>query len=206
MAISVFMRTRMDIVKTEVKGGIMAKRNLAFIYLLLFLNFIMSCTSIGTTSARDVSISPTSEIQAKRFPEVELITSEGDILKGKLISLRGKDVMFSPFPYWNVELFEIKLDNIHSIKLPKKGSKAMSGMTSGFAWTFIIVGALAGVSSKYDEDFEEALLGSTILGAGAGLIGTLVGALADAGTKSEYKFYKMSESEKIRAVRKIMGN
>ncbi len=178
----------------------------AFCTLLIFLILIVSCTPIGTKSTREFSISPTSEVQAKRFPEVELITSEGDILKGKLISLRGKDLAFSPFPYWNVELLEIKLDDIHSIKLPRKGSKATSGMLSGFAWTFIIVGGVAGASSKYNEDFEEALIGSTILGAGAGLIGALVGALADVGTKSEYKFYKLDEREKIKAVKKIMGN
>jgi len=195
----------MDITKIEVKGGIMAKKILTFIYLLLFLNFIISCTSIGTTSTRDVSISPTYEIQAKKFLEVELITSEGDIHKGKLISLRGKNLWFSPFPYWNVELLEITLDDIYSIKLPKKGSKAISGMAGGFGWTFIIVGAIAGLTSKYDEDYEEALLGSAVVGAGIGLIGALVGALADIGTKSEYKFYKMDEWEKTRAARRIMG-
>lgn len=183
----------------------MAKKILTFFNILIFMNLIISCTSPGTTSTRDVSISPTYEIQAKRFPEVELITSEEDIHKGKLISLRGKDLQFSPFPYWNVELFEITLDDIYSIKLPKKGSKAISGMAGGFGWTFIVVGVLAGATSKYDEDFEAALLGSAMIGAGVGLIGALLGALADIGTKSEYKFYKMDEWEKIRAVRKIMG-
>jgi hypothetical protein len=183
----------------------MDKNKLAIFTLLIFLNFIICCTTTEIKSANHVPISPTLEIQAKKFPEVELTTSKGNIHKGKIISLRGEDLLLSPFPYWNVELLKINMNEIHYIKLLKKKSKATSGMLSGFAWTFIIIGILAGAGSRYDEDYEEALLGSAVTGAVGGLIGFAIGGIAQAGTKSEYEFFKMPDSKKVYAIKKIMG-
>ena len=152
-----------------------------------------------------MTVPPTYEFQAKKFPEVELIMLEGDIHKGKIISLRGEDLLFSPFPYWNVDLLKISLDGIYSIKLIKRGSKIGKGASFGFALSFIVIGAIAGAYAKYDEDYEEALLGSAVSGAVGGLLGVAIGGIAEAATKSKYELHKMPDSKKAEAVKKIIG-
>jgi len=178
----------------------MCRNILTFGTLFSFLIFIISCSTIRTTSTKDFPISPTSEIQAKEFPEVFLTKFGEDTYKGKFLSLIGEDLVFLPFPYWNVETLKINLNNIHSIQLVKKNSPGLLGFASGFAYSFIIFGIIGASGAKYDRDYEEALVRSFNIG----LTGALLG-LAIAGAKSEYKFYKMSESEKISAARKIMG-
>lgn len=174
--------------------------------LFILLSFMLSCAgSRAPVRTEDPREALSSGGEAAKFEEVVLTTSNGDIHKGKIVSLNGEAIEFRPYPYWNVELVRLHLDEIHSIKLPKKGSRAGKGFVSGFGWSFMIVGSIAGASSKYDEDYEGALLGSLVLGGAAGLIGFLVGALQDASTKTNYEFAGMSREEKERAVRKIMG-
>jgi len=183
----------------------MLKKNFALFTLLFFLNFILSCATRTTSSGINIKTTSTSEFIAKKLPELELITTRGELHRGKLLSLIGKDVLFSPFPYWNVETLKIHLDKIHSIKLAKKGGKAGSGFAHGFGWTFIIIGVIGAATSKYDEDFSAALGGSAAAGLIGGLLGLVIGGVAKAATKSQYKFYNMSDSEKTKTVLKIMG-
>jgi len=183
----------------------MLKKNFALCTLLFFLNFILSCTTITTSGGINIKTTSTSEFIAKKLPELELITTGGEFHRGKLLNLIGMDVLFSPFPYWNVETLKIHFDKIHTIKLAKKGSKAGSGFAHGFGWTFIFIGVLGAANSKYDRDFENALGASAGAGLFGGLLGLVIGGLAKAATKSQYKFYKMSDSEKTKAVLKIMG-
>lgn len=138
-------------------------------------------------------------LEATKFEEVELITAEGDIHKGKIVSLEGEGLEFRPFPYWNIELIKLNLDEIHSIKLAKKGSRAAKRFASGFGWAFMIAGTIGGATSKYDEDYQIALLGSAIVGGAGGLLGLVIS------TKTKFEFYRMSREEKERAIRKIMG-
>ena len=183
----------------------MLKKYIAMCTFLFFLHFILCCTARAPSSAGNIQIASSSEFIAKKFPELELTTTAGEIHKGKLLNLIGRDVRFSPFPYWNVETIEIHLDDIHTIKLAKKRSKMGSGFIHGFGWTFIIVGIIGAATSEYDEDFETALAVSAATGAVVGLLGLVIGGVADAASKSEYKFYNMSDSEKTKAVLKIMG-
>jgi len=183
----------------------MLKKNFALFTLLFFLNFILSCATRTTFSGINIKTTSTSEFIAKKLTELELITTGGEIHRGKLLNLIGKNVLFSPFPYWNVETLKIHLNKIHTIKLAKKGSKAGSNFAHGFGWTFIIIGVIGVASSKYDKDFEEFLGVSAVAGLMGGLLGLVIGGVAKAATKSEYKFYKMSDTEKTKAVLKIMG-
>ena len=184
----------------------MAKRIFASFTLLFYLNFIISCyTSEITSSDESVKIFPTSEIVAKKFPEIELKTAERKIPKAKLLRVVGKKVSLVPFPYWDVEIKNIDLNEIYSIKMLKKGNKAVNGFASGFGWTFIIIGTIGALASKYNEDFETSLYISAGAGLSGGLLGLLIGAASAIGTKTEYQFIKMSDSQKIRALKKIMG-
>ena len=184
----------------------MAKRIFASFTLLFFLNFIISCyTSEITSSDESVKIFPTSEIVAKKFPEIELKTAERKIPRAKLLRVVGKKVSLLPFPYWDVEILNIDLNEIYFIKLLKKRNNAANGFASGFGWTFMISGTLGALSSRYNKDFETALFMSVGVGLSGGLLGFLIGAASKIGTSTEYEFIKMSDSQKIRALEKIMG-
>lgn len=184
----------------------MSKKTLALITLTVFLNFLFSCTTTSTLTRNEaVKTFPIYEIEAKKLQEVQLKTTSGEIHTGKLTRLGRGNLVLLPFPYWNVEAIKIDLDDIYSIKVMKKSSKAGKEAAGGFAWGFLITGTIAGLSSKYDEDFELALLGSAVIGAFVGLITFVVGGLREVATKSKYDLYKMSNSKKIRAIKKIMG-
>jgi len=177
------------------------------IYSLLFvLSFMLSCTSSRVPVRTEVTKEAlSSRVEATKFEEVNLVTSNGDTHKGKIVSLEGESIELRPFPYWNVELVRLHLDEIRTIKLVKKESRAAKGLASGFGWAFVIVGTIGGLSSTYNEDYEAALLGSAVLGGAGGLLGLLVGAFQDFTTKTKFEFTTMSKEEKERAIRKIMG-
>lgn len=184
----------------------MAKRIFASFTLLFFLNFIISCyTSEITSSDENVKIFPTSEIVAKKFPEIELKTAERKIPRAKLLRVVGKKISLLPFPYWDVEIKNIDLNEIYSIKVLKKSNHAANGFANGFGWVFMIFGILGALNSKYNEDFEDSLYISAGVGLSGGLLGFLIGAASTIGTSTEYEFIKMSDSQKIRALEKIMG-
>lgn len=176
-------------------------------YALLFLlSFLLSCTSSTVPLKTEATKgTPSSRIEAAKFEEVELITTKGDSYKGKVLSLEGENIEFLPFPYWNVDRLTLNLDEIHSIKLVKKRSGIGTGLLSGFAWPFIIIGTIGGAGSRYNEDYEESLFVSTIIGGAGGLLGLVIGAIADIGTKTKYEFTRMTRQEKEHAVREIMG-
>jgi len=189
-----------------VKEEVMSKKTLTLITLTFFLNCIFSCTTTSTLTRNEVvKTSSTSEIKAKKLQEVQLITTSEEIHTGKLLSLEGEDLVLLPFPYWNVEPIKIDLNEIYSIKVRKKHSRAGERVAGSFAWGFLITGTLAGLTSEYDEQFEFALLTSAIVGAFSGLLGLVIGGVGDDTKILEYDFYKISDSEKIRVIKKIMG-
>jgi len=182
------------------------KKIITFAFLFCFFNFLISQPITKTISAMTIiTQSPAKELIAKKFPEVILKTKEGSSYTGKILSIFGEKIKFSPSPYWNVEVLEISLDNIDSIKLPKKSSKALKGASYGFGVTFLTIGTVASLTCKYNEDFEDGLLASAVLGGMAGVLGFVIGGLSDWRTKSEYDFSKMSNPEKIKAVHKLIG-
>jgi len=183
----------------------MSKNISTIITLAIFINFIISCSTIRTVNRNEVvEIAPSVKIKAVKLQEVQLTTTRGE-LTGKLLSLEGESLQMLLFPYWDVEPINIDLNGIYSIKLMKKNSRAGKGAASGFAWGFLITGIASGLDSEYDEDFEDALIGGAIVGGFIGLLGFVIGGLSDIATKSKYYFFQMSNSEKIRVIKKIMG-
>jgi hypothetical protein len=142
---------------------------------------------------------------ARVLPELELITTAGDTFQGKLTRREGGAVILRPFPYWNVEEVRVLIEEIHTIKLSGSKNGAIRGAANGAGSIFLISGILGGLTSKYDVDYEWALLGSGILSALGGLAGLVIGAIADAAEKTNFDFYAMTPPEKEAALKKIMG-
>jgi hypothetical protein len=201
----------------------MSKRVLALVTLVFFLNLLIACTSTESLSGARIAKSPLNtavkksqlegdqtksegRIDSKKFEEILLITNKPELLKGKIIGLEGDALRFLPFPYWNVEPFKIALDEIISIEILKKGeSRALKGVANGFGFGFLITGILAGASSKYNEDYQSALLGSVLVGGLFGLVGLVIGGASSLASKSKYDFSKMSGLEKQKTIQKIIG-
>jgi hypothetical protein len=184
----------------------MFKKSISIITVALYIFFIFGCNSTTTfRNTHAIQKTASHEFKAKKLQQVELRTINMKFHKGKLLGLKGKDVMLLPFPYWNVEPLMIDIDDINSIALEKKESSAAKGCANGFAFGFLIVGIIGGLSSEYDEDYQAALLIATGAGLIVGALGTVIGALTDINKKSEFRFNTMSDSEKIKALQKIMG-
>jgi hypothetical protein len=177
------------------------------ITLIVFLNFLMTCTSMKTPGPNEpVETYPSTKIWAAKFQEVQLTTVDNRVSRGMILRLEGENLFLSPVPYWNVDPVEINIDEIRSIKLMKKGPNMAKGFTWGFSLGFIVIGgsALMFGDLKYDEDYEDALTYTAFGAGGAGLLGGVIGGLISLGKKSRYNFEKMSKKEKIDALREII--
>jgi hypothetical protein len=181
-------------------------KSLKICCVLLLSGFMLSCvSSTGPITYKETAGVQSVKFGAAKFEEVELTTLKGDRHRGKIVSLEGRRVEFRPFPYWSVELISLDLGEIRSIELADKPKRAGKAFLQGFGWTYSIVGGISAAASKYNEDYQAALVGSAIVGAAGGLVGLLIGAVQDSKARTKFEFVGMSDEEKERSVRKIMG-
>jgi hypothetical protein len=173
---------------------------------LLLSGLMLGCAgTTGPVRFEETKGVQSGKIRPAKYEEVELVTSKGNLYKGKIVSLEAGRIEFRPFPYWDVDPVSLDLGEIRSIELLDKPKRAGRGFIQGFGWSFSIVGGIAAMSSKYDEDYQSALLGSAIIGAAGGLLGFVIGAVQDSAAKTKFEFAPMSDEQKERTVRKIMG-
>ena len=183
----------------------MNKKYRAYICILVFLNFLVGCVkSYSPPVSIPAEKFPGDLYTAKKMPEVQILTTGNEINKGKIVSLGKTHLKLQPFPYWNLELLEIPLADIHSIQLKKK-SGAGKAFASGFGSSFVLFGTIGILTSQYNEDYESALLGSAIISTAVGLIAFTISGISKAAEKSTYKLHKMNLTQKQKVVKKIMG-
>jgi hypothetical protein len=194
------------ILKSFSKEEIMLKKLISIITLIFYMYSLFSCSAPTQYRIKDrMATSSSYNLQAKKFPEVRLYTTNMKSYTCKLISLKGNEIALLPSPYWNIEAIKLDLNKIHSIQLEEMPRSAGHGFAGGFAAGFMITGIIGGIASKYDEDYKFALLGAAGVGLGCGIIGLIIGAASDATRKTGYEFHKMNRSEKILAIKNIMG-
>lgn len=185
----------------------MSKKAVSYITLILFINFLTSCKMMSPSHHFEViETSSPMMFEATKLHEVELMTVSDQTHRGKLIRFEGENLFLLPFPYWNVDLIEIGIDDIRSVLLLGQKGNVGKGFIVGFSVGFMLTGGLllAGGSLKYNEDYEEAITASLLSGLSIALLVSSIGGIASLGKKSKYNFLKMSRSEKINALRKIM--
>jgi len=184
----------------------MSKKILTYSTLALFLVFTISCATVPASGPLGSSSLPSlGKVDAAKFPEVQIVTTSGDQHKGKVLSLEGNTVTFSPFPYWNVEPLRIGVDEIHSIERTGKDSGAGKGFLYGFGFTTLALGILGVATSKYDVDYRSFMGGAPFIGLLGGLVGLTIGGIRDLATRTKYDFSRMAKDEKIAALMAIMG-
>ncbi len=145
--------------------------------------------------------------EAKKFPEVEILTAEGDLITAKLVRLESDGrVVALPAPYWGVETQVLDPADIVSIKRLDKSSAVIRSTLSGFASAMIAGGFWYLAWSRYDEDYSAGLSGAPALGAVIGIpLGLVMGAASEAAHPRKLDFTRMSEARRLAALRKWMG-
>ena len=182
----------------------MKKKKVTVLFILS--SFMLSCAGSNVPAKmKTTPVASPSRAEARKYEEVLVSISTGEVHKGKIVSIEGDNIVLLPFPYWNVDLVRLRLEDVLSIELPDRGRRTGKGFLYGFGLGFIITGMISGAGSRYDEDYEMALGVSAGAGVAAGLLGFLIGAIHDIATKRDYDFADMTQEEKMRAIREIMG-
>ena len=184
----------------------MNRKIITYLSLVLFCHFLMSCTTINTARRANTEDDIfKSVIDAREFQEVNLRTTDGKTFRAKIIRLDGGYTAYLLFPYWDVELMKIHVDEIHSIEKMKKKANPGKAFASGFGTGFMIIGLIAAATSKYNEDYQMGLAASALCGGAIGVLSLVISGLVYIGTKHKYEFTGMSNEEKVKALREIMG-
>lgn len=184
------------------------KAKVCLVLFLVFLHFTVGCAAKRVYGPGGGTAQlPTVFSEAKTLPEVQLRTQDGaGIGAGKIIGMEGRTVRFLPAPYWNVEAMSLDLSDIASIIVPKTGGGVGRAAAYGFGWGTLISGALCGLLSKYDEDYQMSLALAPIGGATLGLAALAVSALNRKGADVRYDLASMSDEEKTFVILKLMGH
>jgi hypothetical protein len=146
-------------------------------------------------------------LEARKFPVVEILTSEGDVLTGKLARLeKGDRVAFLPKPYWGVEMRILDYKDIHSIRQVERPSYLGKGVLAGIALAGIAFGATTLASAKYDVDYQGGItnvpLAAVLLGAP---LGALIGGAGSAASPAIFNASRASAAELTARLKRLMG-
>jgi hypothetical protein len=184
----------------------MVKNKLKGLWLLAALVSLAGC------AAGQSRVAPTKpgSLEPSTFRKVEVATIVGMIYTGKVVGFQDNRLAILPYPYWNVEEVHVDLEKIAVVKLKRNpgesgSSKAGHGAAIGFAVGFLLAGTIGLFTGEYDEDFQDSIMMSFVLGAAFGLCGLGWGAAAGLPEEKEFDFSKMSRKEKIRTIKKVMG-
>jgi hypothetical protein len=174
--------------------------------LLAMAHLLTGCASSGGAGhPTALPGNPGEAIQAALFPELKLITTDGNSYRCKLIRLKDDVVTLRPYPYWQIPEAEVPVASFHQVELLDPKSHAGGGFMTGFSAVFLPIGLIGIASSKYNTQFSAALAGSAALGLVGGLVGLVIGAVGDAASDQKIKLYELTEAQKRHAVLKLMG-
>ena len=209
------VRNDAPIIGKATKGGRMRKRVLSLAVLGSFLFSLVDCALQRPRDADALKTIPLAPMMAKKFPEIEISSGPFDdgIVRGKILELSGTSIKFLPYPYGDKTPIEVEIKDIRSVKLLDKRNgiplDAITGAMLGFTVGFIVETRANGTNPNnyYKEDYEDSRHLAWSKGFVGGLVGMVLGIVSNIiqnGAKTS-DFSKMSESEKITALRKIMG-
>ncbi|MCX6561279.1 MAG: hypothetical protein NTZ26_12295 [Candidatus Aminicenantes bacterium] len=143
-------------------------------------------------------------LEARAFPEVEIVTFEGDPIIGKILRLEsGWRVTVLPMPYWNVATEVRPLAAIALVRRLKTPSQAGPGALAGLGLFGTLTGLIGIPACKYDIEYRNVALAISLAAvAGAGL-GALLGLAAS--KKVVFDLARMSPEQKAAALAGLMG-
>jgi hypothetical protein len=193
----------------------MRKQILSLAVLGSILFSLVGCALQRSYDADALKTIPLLPMTAKIFPEIEISAGplDNSIVRGKILELSGTSIKFLPYPYGDKTPIEVEIKDIRSVKLLDKRNwiplDAFTGAMLGFTVGFIVETRANGTNpnNHYKEDYENSRHLAWSKGFVGGLIGMVLGIVSTViqNTAKTSNYSKMSESEKITALRKIMG-
>lgn len=137
--------------------------------------------------------------------EVLLTLRDEPLVLGKLIGIDGEQVEFLPSPYWNVATRHVALGEIVTVEVRDRKRTLGRATGASFATGFVVIGVACGAGAKYNNDYQDCLAGSVVLGAAAAFVGLAVGAIVDASHPGTYHFDRMDPAEKRKTVDRLLA-
>jgi hypothetical protein len=124
----------------------------------------------------------------------------------KILSVQGRMLSVSPFPYWSVDPIEISINEIRTLKVKPKSKPGLT-LTVVFGEIGYIMGVgIFGALAETKGQYGFAFLG----GLGTALVSLGYAALSGIGETGqemypEYNLDGKSEPEKLRTILELMG-
>ena len=174
----------------------------AFVFLGIVLE---GCTTVEDSVALAM-LESTEAVEAQEFPELIMTDYIGIEREIKILSVRGRMVTVSPFPYWSQEPIEISINEIRSLRVKKKTNPGATVTVVLMEAGYIMAGGVAGAFATSSAGYGLAFIG----GLGGAVIGLGYSFFYDVWELGEemYPEYLLdgkSESEKLRTIFEIMG-
>jgi hypothetical protein len=164
-----------------------------------------SCTTVEDSVALAM-LESTEKVDAVEFPELIMTDYIGIEREIKILSVRGRMVTVSPFPYWAQDPLEISINEIRSLRVKRKSNPGITLTLVFMEIGYITAGGAFGVLADTRGEYGLAFLG----GLGGALLGLGSAVFSDIGETGqqmypEYYLDGKSESEKLRTILQIMG-
>jgi hypothetical protein len=182
------------------------KRIVVLFALISFLcTLLVGCYTVEDSVAAAM-LESKEKIEAVEFPELILTDYIGREREVKILSVQGRIVTITPFPYWLLEPEEIPLWQIESLKVKRHSYPGVNMTLVSAEMGFIAAGGIAGAIA--DESLEYTLA------IGGGLLGALVGVgcafFSDVWQMGdemypEYYLAGMSEPDQMLTILRLMG-
>jgi hypothetical protein len=185
------------------------KRKVFLTFTTIILLLLSSCTTFsGSTPGGTDETEPIStvKLEAVEFPELILTRRDGSEERVKLLSLQGRMVTVTPFPYWAVELETLAVDQISSLKYKRYTYPGLTwtlgSAECGFIAVGSILGAFAETKGEYNLTSILSYVSACVMG---GYIFITETAYMGEAVYPEYLLAWMNEKRKLKTIRKIMG-
>jgi len=183
------------------------KRTVACLSAALFsLSILLGGCSTLEDSVIFAMLESTESVEAQEFPELIVTDYRGLNREVKILSVRGRMVTVSPFPYWSEDPIEISINEIKSLRVKKKANPGATVTVAMMEAGYILAGGAFGAFATTSGGYRLALLGG-LGGAALGLLGSFYYDIPQMGDQMypEYILDGKSESEKLRTIFVIMG-
>ena len=190
----------------ESAGSRMNRAVACLLIALFFLSIMLGGCSTLEDSVALAMLESTESVEAQEFPELIMTDYRGLDREVKILSVRGRVVTATPFPYWAEDPLDISINEIKSLKFKKKANPGttltVAMMEFGYILSGGVFGALATTSGGYGLAFLVGLGGAVV-----GLGGSFYYDIPQTGEEMypEYILDGKSESEKLRTIFEIMG-
>jgi hypothetical protein len=182
------------------------KRAVAGLLSVLLLGIALSGCSTVADSVALAMLESTERVDALEFPELIMTDLTGFEREIKILSVRGRMVTVSPFPYWLLEPIEIPLDQIRSLRVKRQSYPGLNLTLICMEAGFITAGGSVGLIADSSREYGLAMvagLGGAVLGLGYAFLSDIW----ETGEEMypEYYLAGMQESEKLLTILELMG-